>query len=112
MLQESSTDPSVLDAVIKGLTASSVWVYAFTIVAYTMTAICVFGAIRRGHFQGRWRSKPLHGVVTQLATLAFFVGMLWAVESWATFRTPYYAYATQFKDLIPRFPWDMVFPRL
>jgi 4-hydroxybenzoate polyprenyltransferase len=97
--------PAVLKASESVLHASQLWTDIFTVAAYGMAALCVFGGIRRGMEKKSGRSAAW-GVARQLGIFVFFAGTCYALESYAHFRTMYYAYAPEFRDQLPRLPLD------
>jgi 4-hydroxybenzoate polyprenyltransferase len=78
---------------------SAPWIKVFWFSAYAMAAGCIFGAARRAYKTPR----PVIGIATQLAIFVTFGVLLWGLESLAHFRSPYYVYAPEFRDGLPRF---------
>jgi 4-hydroxybenzoate polyprenyltransferase len=92
------------------------WFDFFSAVTYAAAGLCTYGAVKRGFAQHQRSSKRWHrvyGVVGQLTVLVVFGVAMWALESYAHWRTPYYVYPqylgtqTGFRDLIPfaNFSW-------
>jgi 4-hydroxybenzoate polyprenyltransferase len=79
---------------------SQTWIDIFSIVAYVLLIGCIFGGARRAY---KTKAGPW-GVVGQVVIIALFVGLFFALESLAHARTPYYVYAPQFRDKLPRLP--------
>jgi 4-hydroxybenzoate polyprenyltransferase len=85
--------------------APRAWADVFCIVSYVMTVGCVYGAIRRSSSEAPSGQK-VRAAASQVGIVLFFAFMFWFLESWAHHRTPYYKYAEEFRDLVPRLHVD------
>lgn len=82
------------------------WIAVFLAVSYLMGVACVYHALRVVGEEG-WSSG-----LREIAIFLAFCGLGYFVESWAHARTPYYVYATEFPDRLPRLPvenWSGLF---
>src|SRR3954465_8956979 len=76
-----------------------VWTQLFTLASYLAATLCVYAAVVHG---AKATKNPRRAIARQLGAFAFFAFMLWFLESWAQFRTPFYAYSMSFNDMLPR----------
>src|SRR4030095_6800387 len=82
------------------------WIAVFVAVSYLMGVACVYHALRVFGEEG-WSSG-----FREIAIFLVFCGLGYFVESWAHARTPYYVYATECPDRLPRLPvenWSGLF---
>lgn len=75
------------------------WTHAFTLTSYAMAIGCIYCGIREGSRPGQyqpfaWLREPI--------VFGLFVVSMWLLESYALYRTPYYAYSSTFSDKLPR----------
>lgn len=74
------------------------WTHSFTLTAYLMAIGCIYCGVREGsrpgHFPLAWLREPM--------VFGLFVVSMWLLESYALYRTPYYAYSSTFSDKLPR----------
>jgi 4-hydroxybenzoate polyprenyltransferase len=100
------------------ITASPFWTYVFIGISYTAALGCLSHAVRMGALEYAVAKQLKHPRVARISAAAspalFFLGfvvVLWAIESWAHFRTPFYVYDESFeRDMIPRIPFAAFMP--
>src|ERR1041385_1981902 len=76
------------------------WTHLFALTAYVAALACIYAAVAFGRQNGK--DAPRKAILSELGIFAFFAVMLWALESWAQFRTPFYVYSPTFLGLVPR----------
>src|SRR5262245_54513675 len=76
------------------------WIAVFVATAYLMGVACVYRALRVASVEG-WMPG-----CREIAIFLVFCGLGYTTESWAHARTPYYVYAKEFPDRLPRIPFE------
>jgi 4-hydroxybenzoate polyprenyltransferase len=85
----------------KLFTSPQGWTDLFMLVCFVMTAVCLYGGLKKALRKSSPAART-RGVLKELLVFGFFVFMFWSLESYAHSRAPYYAYATNFRDSLPR----------
>lgn len=89
------------------------WTDLFMLTCFLMATVCLYGGVRKALAEPERRTQA---VLKELLVFGFFVFMFWSLESYAHYRTPYYAYSRSFHDLVPQasyfVPWIQDLPRL
>jgi 4-hydroxybenzoate polyprenyltransferase len=84
---------------MNSIDSPALWTHAFTLTSYVMAIGCIYCGVRGGSRQGQyprlvWLREPV--------VFGLFVVSMWLLESYALYRTPYYAYSSTFSDKLPR----------
>ncbi len=83
------------------------WTHLFSLTSYAMAIACLWFGQHEGAREGQFR--PFARVREPLVFITFVAGM-WALESYALYRAPYYAYSSTFLDNLPRLPLGLSEP--
>ena len=100
------------------IAASALWTQIFILISYIAALGCLYHAARVGVLEyaeakhlGHPRIARVLAAASQVVFFVVFVVFLWAIESWAHFRTPFYVYDESFQaEMIPRIPFAAFMP--